>query len=555
LVVTDDQPGSPHQLALDGARTGWQPLSFDVGFVPVGTTVMKTIKFYNVSPSPIHIAASTPMSITPAQFSVDPGTCADQTILVRDLMSYCEATISFTPTASGPQLAAVLSVEDVNGVINQIIVKGTGILELGASPTNLAFGSVAVGSPSATKSVTLTNANGVAVPFTATPGDGDYSATNTCAGAVPAKVGPTSGTCTINITFTPTTAAPHPSALTIAGADYTPSVTLSGTGVAVAPPTPLPMQLSTTLMNFANVAAGATSTPMFLTLTNNNGSPIALTDLSFAGDFARNGGSCGGSVPANGSCTIGVSLTPTAAGALTGSLTITSAATGSPHIVQLRGSSTVPITVTPSIAFSYVPLGVSVVRTVTVTNSTPVATTVTGLTLSGYTPADFEIAANGCGVVPGPGSCTIDVRFTPLGQGSRSANLYVSSAGLVTKALTTLSGAGVTTANLNTSASGLAFGNLTAGSSSQLAFTVTNPNGVDVTGVTVSPSSSTDPYFSLSPGTTCGSTLAAGATCTVYVTFAPATVTSKYGVSGYIVVSWTGPAAGSPGVVLSGRGL
>ena len=550
LVVTDDKASSPHDDTLQGSRTAWQPLSFDIGFVPVGTTVSRTIKLYNVGTASITIA-HTGLAISSSTFGIVSQSCTDQTILVLNASSYCQATISFTPAASGAQ-SSVLSVTDVNGVVNQAIVKGTGIFELGASPTSLSFGSIVDNTPSASKVVTLTNANGVAVAFTATSGDAEYTTTNTCGGSVPAASGPaTPGTCTVNVTFTPTSPGSHPSTLTFPGdADYAPSVSLSGTGISTEPPPSLPMQLSATYINFGYGVAGTPSAAQFVTLANGNASDISLTGISFTGNFARSGGTCAASVPHNSSCTIGVSFNAQQAGANNGSMMITSTALGSPHTVTLQGNGTVPISVTPGIGFGYVPATTSVVQTVTVTNGTPASTTIAALNFTGYSPGRFSIDVNNCaGGVPANNSCTIDVRFAPGGLGIRSAYLMVAGADIGTTASVTLSGTGVATADLRRSPTSLSFGNVAVASPSQMGFTIYNPNGVDVTGIGLSAYGGPD--FALSPPSSCGSTLGAGASCTVYLTFTPSSTGAKYG---GVIVTWSGPTSGSTGVVASGRG-
>ena len=95
------------------------------------------------------------------------------------------------------------------------------------SPTSLPFGTQAVGTISAAQTVTLTNAGTVALTITRISTSGQYAQTNTC-------VSPIAGgaSCTINVTFNPTTIGAHNNTLTITdNATGSPkTVSLTGTG-------------------------------------------------------------------------------------------------------------------------------------------------------------------------------------------------------------------------------------------------------------------------------------------------------------------------------------
>ena len=82
---------------------------------------------------------------------------------------------------------------------------------------------------------------------------------------------------------------------------------------------------------------GTTSPAQAVTLQNPGTGAASISSIGASGDFAQTNG-CGGSLAAGASCTINVTFTPTAAGARTGTLTITSNAPGSPTTASLSGT-------------------------------------------------------------------------------------------------------------------------------------------------------------------------------------------------------------------------
>jgi hypothetical protein len=82
-------------------------------------------------------------------------------------------------------------------------VSGTGVLPVSFSPTSLTFAAQAVGTTSASKTVTLTNNQAVLLNITAIAASGDYAATPGGTTPCGATVAPKSK-CTFQVTFTPT---------------------------------------------------------------------------------------------------------------------------------------------------------------------------------------------------------------------------------------------------------------------------------------------------------------------------------------------------------------
>src|SRR5207253_2516700 len=184
-----------------------------------------------------------------------------------------------------------------------------------------AFALQAVGTTSATgKNVTVTN-NGTAVlnftgltPFTFTGANsGDFTETSTC-GATLAV----SASCTITVKFAPTAAGTRTASLAIAdNAPGSPQmVPVSGTaGVPTA-------DLSGATLSFPDQTINTPSATKTVTLTNNGTVPLTLNPaIAITGDFSQTN-DCVSPIAASAHCTITVTLTPTAVGARTGTITI-----------------------------------------------------------------------------------------------------------------------------------------------------------------------------------------------------------------------------------------
>jgi hypothetical protein len=104
------------------------------------------------------------------------------------------------------------------------------------------------------------------------------------------------------------------------------------------------LQLSTTTVSFSNstVPEGSTSAPQSVTLTNNGTATLQLAisvPVSSSNPFSiAETDNCGTSVTAGASCTINVVYQPTATGNNGGVIRIVDNAPGSPHSIQVTGS-------------------------------------------------------------------------------------------------------------------------------------------------------------------------------------------------------------------------
>jgi hypothetical protein len=195
------------------------------------------------------------------------------------------------------------------------------------APGALNFGSVATGTTSPAQTVTVTNQANAAAPVSSLSASGDFTQTNTCGSSIPAN-----GSCTVSVKFAPTATGTRTGALTVNAGGVTNTVTLTGTGTAPGPV----LNAAPASLSFGGTVVGGTSAAQAVTVTNSGTAPAAVSGVSASGDFSQTN-NCG-SIAAGGSCTVTVTFGPTAAGARTGTLTVTSNANNNPVTVALSGS-------------------------------------------------------------------------------------------------------------------------------------------------------------------------------------------------------------------------
>ena len=160
--------------------------------------------------------------------------------------------------------------------------------------------------------------------------------------------------------------------LSLSGTSATGGTTGGGTTGGTPTPAPAPapapgVGLSSTTASFANTTVGSTSATTTVTVTNTGNAALNVQGASIAGanagDFKVTSSTCS-SVAASGTCSLGVSFTPSASGSRTATLSLTDNAASSPQVITLSGTGVVPVS-TPGSGSA------SVKVTYTVVNSWP----------------------------------------------------------------------------------------------------------------------------------------------------------------------------------------
>jgi photosystem II stability/assembly factor-like uncharacterized protein len=401
------------------------------------------------------------------------------------------------------------------------------------SPSGLSFADTMVGSGSASQVVTLNNGGTSPLTIYNITTGADFKETDKCGTTL---LGGKS--CAIDVSFVPTATGPISEELTITddapGSPQT--VSLSGTG------TPPAVTLSTYALTFPNQTLNTTSAPQAVTLTNSGASSLTISGITTTGDFAETN-NCPGSLAASASCTISVTFTPTALGQLSGTISITDSAPGSPQMVTLLGTGGEPAVALSATALTFANQTVNTTSppwTVTLTNSGNSDLTISGITTTG----DFAETNNCPSSLAASTSCGINITFTPTATGTRTGSLSVTDNAPGSPQTVGLAGTGMAPA-VTLSANSLTFQSQAVNTSSApKTVTLTNSGN---SSLAISGIAATGDFAETN---NCLSSLAAGASCGINITFTPTATGTRTG-----SVSVTDNAPGSPQTVtLSGTG-
>jgi acid phosphatase type 7 len=207
------------------------------------------------------------------------------------------------------------------------------------------------------------------------------------------------------------------------------------------------VSVSPTSLSFGSDQLGVTTSSKKITISNTGGSPVSITSITISGDFSRTT-TCGSSLAVAAQCTISVKFTPTAIGSRTGQVTITDNATGSPQVVSLKGTGTSVLLSPKSVSFPNTAVGSSNTQAVTLTNLATTSLSISKISISGTNIADFTPASQCGSTVAGGASCLINVTFTPLAAGTRSAALNIYDNGGSSPQSVALKGSGTTSSSL-----------------------------------------------------------------------------------------------------------
>jgi trimeric autotransporter adhesin len=286
---------------------------------------------------------------------------------------------------------------------------------------------------------------------------------------------------------------------------------------------------------FASAAVGSTSAAKAVTLKNTS---TAVLDIDTGGitiggadpsSFTETT-TCGATLAAGKSCRISVKFVPAAAGSLTASLSVADNATGSPQTVSLAGTATgtAPVvSLTPAtIKFASTKVGsTSAPKIVTLKNTggTTLKITAGGIKFGGADATSF-IDTTTCGATVTAGaSCTISVSFKPVVAGALTASLTIADNAAGSPQSVSLAGTATAVVPLvSLTPKALTFLSTTVGTASAVKVVTLKNTGqgvLDITtgGIKITGAQAT----SFIKTTTCGTTVAPAASCTISITFKP----------------------------------
>ncbi len=394
---------------------------------------------------------------------------------------------------------------------------------LSAAPSSWDFGSTIAGSTSVAQSFVVTNFGGVAasgLTFT-NPDAAKWIVTgSTCDGTISAN----GGTCGLSIAYKPAAAGASDTGTYSASGSGTFSISLSGSSPAGAAPANL--QVTPTSASFGNVTVGASSATLAFTVANTGGT--GALGMVFANtnsaEFIVGGNTCVTTLAAGATCGFSLKYTPSAIGADAATLSL--AYTGGATInIAMSGAGTAPpvaaLQITPAtLTFGTITLGsTSATQNVVVANTGGAAAT--ALALANGDAIHFPVSGNTCGAtLAASASCTLNVAYAPTAVGTTNAALTLSYAGGTSlNVAMTGSGSAAPAANLATVPAVGDFGAVIVGqASAPLAVTLANSGTAAASGLTFNNTNGAE--FGVG-GNTCGTSLAAGASCAFMLTFTP----------------------------------
>ncbi len=317
--------GSLRAHADGGSLTNW-PAGLRFGQIPLGQTETQLVSLTNNGQNSISISA---IGANNAEFSVPP---MSMPIVLTPGQSI-DVSVVFSPTATGWVGGKITFTTNQPGYPLDVAVMGTGVTTqaLVASPANISFGSVGVGSTASTPVVLSNNQ-----PWRVT-----VSSLQTLGGAFSVS-GPSfpvileSGqSIMLSVTF-----APQSAGMTFGSAFVTPGVNVNFTGTGTSTAT-AQLTVNPGSLDFGSVTVGTTGVAS-TTLTASGGTVTVSSATSSSSQFALQGVSFPLMISAGQSVPVNVAFTPQSSGTASGTLSFSSNAPNSPATGSLAGTGVMP---------------------------------------------------------------------------------------------------------------------------------------------------------------------------------------------------------------------
>ena len=419
ISISSDAPNSPMSIALTGAGTqpglASTPSAVSFGSVVVGSSGSASVNLSNTGSASVTISGA---SATGAGFTMI-GSPAGQTIQPGQSISF---TAQFSPTAVGSASGSISISSNASNSPMTIALAGLGTQPgLAASPTAVNFKGVVVGG-SATASINLSNSGTAAVTVSQATVSG---AGFTISGSPAGQTIQPGQSVSFTAQFSPTSVGSDSGSVSIASnAPNSPlTIALSGTGTQpqiAAIPSKAP---------FGSVAVGD-SNSQTITVTNGGTANLVISQGTVTGSgFHISGLSAPLTIPAGSNATFNAVFTPTGAGTVTGSISLSSNAPNSPYVIGLSGTGVAGTQLltfnVSSLSFGNVNEGSTSNLPATLTNTGNASVTISASNISG---AGFTVS----GISPGESlspsqSLPVTVQFAPTVAGAVSGNLSLVS--------------------------------------------------------------------------------------------------------------------------------
>lgn len=367
----------------------------------------------------------------------------------------CTVAVSVTPAGLGTREALLDIGSNAPAGTATVTLAANGVPEpapvVSLSQAALGFGTVAIGASSAARTLVLANSGNASLSLTSIAASSrDFAVTHDCPASLAAGA-----SCALTVVFRPSTATVSEVLVIRSNALSSPnSVVLNGQGSSNALPV-LDWLEGSSQISFANAQVGAATEPVLRTLFNRGPGGATMSSLAIVGtdasSFVIGGGTCraGNTLAVGTSCTIGVRFAPTALGARSATLQVSSDGSNPPELSLAgtgEGFAAVqrPMSVEPA-ALDY-RSGGSVITTgsrssaltLRIVNDSTASSTLRAVTTSAGFVLEQVARPDACPGVPwtlAPGaSCSVAVAFAPDTGGTSTGTLSITtSAGQVTE--------------------------------------------------------------------------------------------------------------------------
>ena len=450
LVATDNAASSPQSIPLNANAQGpgalLTPSSLTFGNQSVGATSSPwTETLTNNSGATLHITSIVIGGANPSAFSIATQNCG-ATLAAN---SSCTMGITFSPAAATSYSATLIATDDATGSPQSIPLTGTGTaLVANLAPSSLNFPNATIGVATGAQTVTFTNSSNGAVTIgsiTITGANASaFSKTTTCGVTLAAN-----SSCTISITFTAPSAGSFTANLVVTdnstGSPH--SIPLTGSASALSP-----MALITpSSLTFGNQTVHATSTPWNVNLTNNGAATLHISSIVIGGPnasaFAFASQTCGATLAANTSCSMGITFTPSATGNYSATLSVTDDASGSPQSIPLTGTGTAINAFLAPSSLNFVNQQVNVTsnsQQVNLDNYSNGPMTISSIAITGIISSAFSYTTNCGSTLAANSACQIWITYTPPYTNTINAYLVVNDDASNSPQSIQLTGNGVT---------------------------------------------------------------------------------------------------------------
>src|SRR5271170_1065423 len=405
--------------AVTGVAIEISPSSVSFGSVTMGQSATKPVTLTNTGTEALSVSG---IAVAGAGFT------ASGPHLPISLAAGQSTSISavFKPTAGAADTGTITITSNAAGSPSLVALSGTGTTgataaALTATPSSIAFGSVAVGSE-ATQTIHVENTGGESASISKLTISGSGVSLSGLTAPMTLAAGQTAN---LTVTYKPVAAGTLTASLSITSNATDASVVVGINATA----TSSTLAATPSSVGFGNVVVGSDTTQT-IRLQNIGTSQVTISNITpSVSSIAISGFTLPVKLAPGTSATLTAAYKPTAAGSVAAKITVASNAVGSPTIVDLSATAAAAsVQLTPSassLSFGSVTLGSSGASQVMVKSTGNTNASISKVTITG---TGFALATSAANVILDPSqSQSYTANFDPKAAGSASGTLTITS--------------------------------------------------------------------------------------------------------------------------------